>query len=270
MKLTIGGRVEEKRYLLKPAILNYPNGENLLCRVLPYPKKALFILVDETLAYDENFKKKLISKVLPWLKPGRYIEIITFSSDTKGNYTDTVLKLIVDPEIPEFALISKYKKDYQKLHSRLLAVQKETVRTYLEESLNKGNPQIPKSDIIETLYRVSSHIKNFKSDDKIVLVVSDMLQNSDVTSFYYRGHIRSIDPKDEIEKVRKEGLFGDFGGAKIYVMGLGYFWTGERGKKEKYLGRKLLRLEKFWNDYFKNSNGRVVEIGVPMLLKDIH
>jgi hypothetical protein len=259
----VNGKKQGVRYPLKPSILQlkYPGAEKLLCETLPKPKKALFILVDQTLGYDEEFIEEVKSKVLPWLKPGRFVEIITFSSNSGGKYTKSVLKLLMDPEIPENELIIRYLRPYQCLHPELLVAQKKTVEVYLERTMKEGNPSIPKSNIIETLKRVSYYVKEFPAEEKTVLVVSDMLQNSDITSFYYRNGVRLINPARELKKVEDAGLIGDFGGARIFVIGLGY--------NKKYLNKRKINLEKFWKAYFEKSNGRVVEIGTPFLLGDL-
>lgn len=261
----VNGKKQGVRYSLKSSILQlkYPGAEKLLCETLPKPKKALFLLVDQTLSYNEEFIEEVKSKVLPWLKPGRFVEIIVFSSNSGGKYTKPVLKLLMDPEIPEDKLIIKYIFAYQRFHSEILNAQRMTVEIYLKKAMEEGDPSIPKSNIVETLKRVSSYVKEFPAEEKTVLIVSDMLQNSDVTSFYYRNGVRLINPTKELKKVEDAGLVGDFGEARIFVIGLGYL----NGKK--YLGKKLINLKKFWKAYFEKSNGRVVEIGTPFLLRDL-
>jgi len=261
----VNGKKQEIRYPLRPLILQlkYPGAEELLCETLPKPRKALFILIDQTLAYDEEFVEEVKSKVLPWLRPGRFVEIIVFSSDSGGKYTRSILRLLMDPEVPEEKLLIRHLHTYQRFHPEVLRAQKKTVEVYLKRAMEEGDPDIPKSNIVETLKRVSSYVKEFPAEEKTVLVVSDMLQNSDVTSFYYRNGVRLVNPARELKKVEEAGLLGDFGGARIFVIGLGYL----NGKK--YLGKKLINLKKFWKAYFEKSGGRVVEIGTPFLLRDL-
>jgi len=268
-------KTEKKRFLLKPSILQLEKlsglegGEALLCEVLPYPKESLFIIIDQTVKFDKEFIHELQAKVRHWLKPGRYVEIITFSSSTKGNYKSSRLRLLMDPDIPEEKLIIRYENLYKSMHNILLKVQRLTVLEFLKEVLKENDPRIPRSDIVETLSDVSHYVSDFQSEKKIVLIISDMLENSDITSFYYRGHIRDINPSIELKKIEQAGLIGDFGGATIYVIGLGYFWGGEKGKKEGYLGSKLFHLKKFWTMYFKRSNAHIGELGTPMILKEL-
>ncbi len=109
-------------------------------------------------------------------------------------------------------------------------------------------------------------MRQFDAKRKVVLVISDMLENSSATTFYSKGHIRSIDPVAELKKLRSLDMIGDYGdNVTVYIIGLGYFWTGEGAAKEKYLNpKRVSRIQKFWVSYFKAANAHIGEIGMPL------
>jgi hypothetical protein len=70
--------------------------------------------------------------------------------------------------------------------------------------------------------------------------------------------------------VDKAGMFADFGGAKIYVMGAGL--VSEQGKaKGVYRDPKMMQaLKAFWTEWFKRSNAELVKFGMPEMLGSIN
>jgi len=69
-----------------------------------------------------------------------------------------------------------------------------------------------KSDVLASLAEVSRLVKNSTTQKRIVLIVSDMLENSTISSFYANNNARRIDPAKEMNIASKEKMLGDFSG----------------------------------------------------------
>ncbi|MEW7975704.1 MAG: hypothetical protein AB2821_19755 [Candidatus Thiodiazotropha endolucinida] len=94
-----------------------------------------------------------------------------------------------------------------------------------------GTIYMPARDLIG-----KSEIKN-----RILVVYSDVLEYSALTTFFKKGEIHKINPKTEITKVKKAKMIPDLSGTKVYV--IRGVWIGE-GKP--YLeSRKLNALRVF-------------------------
>jgi hypothetical protein len=87
--------------------------------------------------------------------------------------------------------------------------------------LKSGTSSLDQSDIMMALKSVSTAVAQEKTAHKLVFVVTDGLENSSITSFYARNAVRHINPAVELKKAQDSNLFGDFGAARIYVLGAG-------------------------------------------------
>ncbi len=236
---------------------------------LKKPDAALFVLVDESVGFDKNMIGRSIETVVNWLEPGSYVEISRFSSSVVGRYTETITKGRIDPE-PDDDFLDNLKRSelakFEALHRKQFRLAKQQTYKALYSIIKTSNKSVPHSDIVSSLKYLSDHVRQFDAKRKVVLVISDMLENSSATTFYSKGHIRSIDPVAELKKLRSLDMIGDYGdNVTVYIIGLGYFWTGEGAAKEKYLNpKRVSRIQKFWVSYFKAANAHIGEIGMPL------
>lgn len=237
------------------------------------PKDALFVFVDESVGFDENMVERAVSLILRWLDEGKAIEVFRFSSFSKDRYTEKVMGGLIDPPPSDEFLDNVRRSErlkFEQCHKKQLLLAKAQVKQALLGIFSSSSPGIGHSDIIYNLKTLSSHVKTSKAKQKKVLIVSDMLENSSITSFYASGHVRRIDPSQDMAKIEKGGFLGDFGGAEVSVFGLGYFARSELSKKETYLDpERLGPLKAFWAEYIKKSNGKAGEIGAPILLGNL-
>lgn len=66
-------------------------------------------------------------------------------------------------------------------------------------------------------------------------------------------------------------MFGDFGGAKVYVIGAGLLTEDIKNSKGVYRSPQIMQaLSTFWKEWFKKSNAEVIEFGQPALLNPIN
>jgi hypothetical protein len=144
------------------------------------------------------------------------------------------------------------------------------------DTIQQSSSDLAKSDVIGSLTETSRIVKVSQTPRRIVLVVSDMLENSSISSFYANNSVRKIDPVKELKAVEANSLFGDFGGASVFVMGAGLIpedlpGNGSKKVKIQYRDPKtLIALKQFWSDYFVRSNAKLEEFGMPALLAPIH
>lgn len=237
---------------------------------LKTPDAALFIIADESVGFDKNMIMRANEMMVEWLEPGRSIEVIRFSSGVKGRYTEVVTAGRLDPE-PSDDFVDNLRRSelgkFQKKHRKQIKKAKIQSQKALLSIIQTSNKSVPYSDIISNMMHVSQHIKQFKAKRKVVLVISDMFENSSVTTFYSKGHVKNIKPMREMKKVAEAGMQADFGeGVTVYVLGLGYFWSGEGSGKEKYLDpKRASKVSDFWKQYFEAGHAQIGEIGMPLM-----
>jgi len=102
-----------------------------------------------------------------------------------------------------------------------------------------------------------------------VIIVSDMLENSSITSFYVGSRMRAIDPQAELLKIGNAGIKADFVGARVYVVGAGAISEKSADARSYRDPRAMLALEDFWRRWFSASHAEIVEFGKPMPLVEM-
>jgi len=231
-------------------------------------QREIFVLIDQTAPVDEQQQKTLVNDVVAKLAPETAVTILTFSAFIGDRYADLAFSGTLDrlPSQDERDNIPKVKlKDLD----RCLQAQQQFAVSKVAETMMSGfgkpTDTIARSDILSTLKDISSNIiAASPAQQKDVLLISDMLENSSITSFYARNAVKAIDPKVELAKV---GSVGNFGGAKIYVAGAGSIITTGKKQVETYRDPKTMdALETFWREYFARSNATVVVFGKPSLM----
>lgn len=151
--------------------------------------------------------------------------------------------------------------------SRLAA---QAVGTALRDAFAGSSGEIAKSDVLASLKDISGKVRQSPGTEKVVLLVSDMLENSSVSSFYASQSVRRIDPLHEMKLASDNQLLADFAGARLYVLGAGLLGEDAKNKKAAYGDPKTMQaLTTFWKTYFDKSNAQLVEFGQPALLNQV-
>lgn len=236
---------------------------------------ALFVMIDQTTLLDLKLKQLVADNIKPFLLPSNSFSIVTFSAYTQGHYTELVvsgkLDAALDPamrnDISKPVLVK-----FDHCVNQQLPQAAHLVGGALRTAFENATSDIAKSDVLAGIKAVSSMVQNSKARNKIVLIVSDMLENSSITSFYSdKGQsVRKIDPAKELKLVEENRLFGNFEGARVYVVGAGLLGDDAQ-KAKRYRDPKTMQsLASFWKSYFDKSNGQLVEFGEPALLNPIH
>ncbi len=234
----------------------------------PVPQKELFILVDQTTQLDKPIMIYIYKNMMHFIKNGYAVTIAAFSSNANGKYTDVPYSGGLEALLPESAkhdIAKKKLRKYQACMNGQYRYAKKKATKALVATLKGANKKLPHSDILKSLSDIAAHvIKPSKAKEKVVLLVSDMMEHSSITTFYAKGSLKRINTKAELAKLNKSGFTADFDGAKVYVIG-----TGMIGKKGYRDSKTLKALTDFWQAYFAQSNAKLEAIGTPMLLEDI-
>jgi|APSaa5957512535_1039671.scaffolds.fasta_scaffold96520_2 hypothetical protein len=230
----------------------------------PELDRELFVLIDQTLHFNDKIKSQVNSKIQSFLREGDLLVLATFSANAEGRYSEVVMRGRLDRNLPDN---QRYKTSKAKL-TRLDACfqqQEIAVRQLTVDSLNKAfgesTSELPKTEIVGNLVTLSRDIMAVReSEHAVVLIVSDMLENSNITSFYGQRKLRNLDVEVELEKIEKAGMISSFNEAVVYVIGAGFTAKGN------YRSAKTLSLlEDFWREYFEKSGGVVKGFGTPAL-----
>ena len=232
------------------------------------PAKELFILVDQTTQLDKNLMRYTYKNMLHFIKNGYAVTIASFSSNANGKYTDVAYSGRLEALLSEkdkYEISKKKLRKYQACMNGQYRYARKKATKALVATLKGANKKLPHSDILKSLNDISAHIiKPSPAKRKVVLLVSDMMEHSSITTFYRNGGLKRIDTKKEMTKLKKSGFTADFDGADVYVIGAGM--VGKKGYRD---AKTLKRLTDFWETYFRQSNANLKAIGTPMLLEDI-
>jgi hypothetical protein len=238
---------------------------------------SVSVLIDQTTIADDNLKAKVHDTIASFLRENESatysLNGYVFSSFLAGQYMQHDLKDVLhERSLTESQRNKVVKRNLQAFDS----CQKTKSFTVVDKKLTAflasayaNDIQLAKSDIMESFKKAGDDIRQSKARSKVVVIYSDMLENSTITSFYASNAVRKIDHTKELALVEKAGMFADFGGAKVYVMGAGL--VSEQGKaKGVYRDPKMMQeLKTFWTEWFKRSNAELVEFGAPEMLGSI-
>lgn len=237
------------------------------------PETELFVIVDQTTMFDIGLKQSIANNIKPFIKPGNSISVTQFSAFTRGHYTNVVTSVVLDKELPanerndvSKPVLAKFDQ-CEKNHIRLAG---QAIGTGLKSAFGVSANAVDKSDVLHSLTDISQRVKRSNAKRKIVLLASDMLENSSVSSFYAKQAVRLIDPAKELETANKDNLNGDFGGASVYVIGAGLLAEDSMTSKNSYRSPQIIAaLKSFWEKWFDKSNAKLLDFGMPALLNQI-
>ena len=235
--------------------------------------KEIFVLIDQTTLLDDQLKQSVAEQVRPFLAKGNGFSVLIFSAFTQGKYTQLLSSGRLDHALAEAGRNDVSKPVLTKLdqciaRQPMLAAQ--AVGGALREAYAGSSGEIAKSDVLASLKDMSGKVRQSQAAEKIVLLVSDMLENSSVSSFYVSQSVRRIDPALEMQLATENQLLADFAGARLYVLGAGLLGEDTKKNKAAYRDPKTMQaLASFWKTYFDKSNAQLMEFGQPALLNQI-
>ena len=231
-------------------------------------KRGLLVVVDNTIELDQALQMESFEKIVRFMGEGDRVVIVSFSAYVKDQYMKVMADARLDRMLSSDAAFTVPKSKLKELRL-CLAGQKRSlprvVGTALEAIYAESSNDLPNTELVATLAKTSREIlPTLGARETFLLIVSDMMEHSDVTSFYKAGDIRAIDPEAEMRKVEESGVEPVYPGTVAYVIGAGY--TGTR----KYRSAKVLRaVEDFWRLYIERAGGRLETFGTPSMFGDI-
>lgn len=240
----------------------------------PVITQDYIVLIDQTTMLDNELQMSLAGMLRSMVKPGSAITVLTFSAFTQGRYMNLAgygeLEAPMNDKVRN-SIGVKVLKNFDGCMAGQKNFALKLFNGVVGKALQGSSFDLKKSDVLSALAEASRVVKNTKTQHKTVLIVSDMLENSTISSFYQNNNVRQIDPAKELKKVEDANFLGNFGNASVYVMGAGLVPETGKGKSEaKYRDPKTLgALKRFWADYFQKSNARLMDFGTPALLTAI-
>ena len=237
------------------------------------PSIELFVIIDQTTLLDETLKQAVANQIRPFLVAGNSFSVLVFSAYTQGKYTQWLTSGQLDHPLPSAQrgdvskpLLAKF----DQCMARQAGLAAQVVGSALRLAFDGSSGQIAKSDILASLKDISTKVRQSSASEKVVLLVSDMLENSSISNFYANQAVRKIDPAHELQVAENNQMISDFGGARLYVMGAGLLNNSDPKNKNQYRDPKTMQaLSVFWRSYFDKSQTKLIEFGEPALLNQI-
>lgn len=233
--------------------------------------RELVIIIDQTVKVPLPLKESVWQHVARYVQPGDRVVLYQFSALLQDNY----LKRVYDGKLEALFTDQKARNNTGMESLKKLDACLQQQKHYLSQSLGKvmaasfaaESDSVAKSEIFGSLKRIAQDLQSDPAGEKSLLLVSDMLENSDFVSFYSNNRIRGIDAENELAKVTQQNLIANFNGAKVYVAGAGLIDTGAKNNYRS--GKVMQQLETFWQRYFAASHAELVSFGAPELTVEI-
>jgi hypothetical protein len=233
--------------------------------------RLIYVLIDQTVGWNPELEQAILDNLNSNLSPGTKFVIAEFSAYAQGRYLNVIHTGIIENPMPE-TQIDSTPIAATKMFNACLAGQRPYATAMadrsLQSALQASSSTLGHSDIMLALQSVSNALATDPARRKLLLLASDGLENSAVTSFYRHGSLRDIDPKTELQHAADAALLGNFGGSKVFVIGGAL--SGSPSDSNEYRSPEILEnLAKFWQLYFEKSNATLVEFGEPDLLQPV-
>lgn len=236
----------------------------------PAPARSVYLLLDETTVFDENLRKAIVGEALGLIAPGTEFTALKFSAFIQGHYTDVIARDTIESELnkqDKRTQVASRIADFDTCRTAHQIRFRREVQDKVVKALGGATSDIAKSDIMGSLKTVSALAKDSPAKTKTVILASDMLENSSVSSFYQAGSARKVNPAAEMAKASNAGTFGDFGGADVYVIGAGLIPEIPGKKMSGYRDSGTIEaLKTFWSEWLEKSNAKLVDFGAPALV----
>jgi hypothetical protein len=233
--------------------------------------RELIVVVDETVPVPEDIQKQAWGQITRFVQPGDSVKLYSFSAFLPGEYLRLLYAGKLDKNAGEDARDDASARKLRTL-DQCLARQPQDFEAgfgkLFVKSLRDARQDIPRSEIMNALRKIGDDIKTDDSThDHVVFLISDMLENSDYTSFYAKNQIKNLIVPEELKKAQAHNLFADLSGARIYVTGAGLITDGI--KQSYRSGKTMDALNEFWAGYFSHSNASLAGFGTPSLGGDL-
>ena len=234
----------------------------------PDPERAVFVVVDQTTGLDDRLRVTVRDNLRRLLGPGTSYTIATFSAYGRGNYAQIAASGEFEAPLGEEARSGESMRRLEQLDGCLSRQGEEKTAEALRDldrAMLASAQAFTHSEIMASLGQLSQAVRASPAREKMVILVSDLLEHSDGTTFYRDRGLRLIDPQAELRRAQESGLVADFGDAAVAVVGAGLLAPGSGGDAVR--NRPALHaLRSFWQAWFERSNAEIAQYGEPDLV----
>lgn len=234
--------------------------------------RQLIVVIDETVVLSKALQDDAYKKVIRFSKPGDEIRLYNFSAYLTGRHFS--LPFLGQLEVTlagrernntSMALVKQLDKCIENQQVYL----KKAIGKAMLSSFGQASTEIARSEIFTALQQIGKDLSINSSDKEVViLLISDMLENSDFSSFYANQKVKDINVKTEIDLIKKSNLSARLDGARVFVMGAGL--VNHNVPHGYRSGKTIKLLETFWDEYFELSGAHLMAFGAPELTVDLH
>lgn len=249
---------------------------NKLQIAVPAPQTELFVVIDETTPLDPKLQDSVRENAGRLLQPGSSFVVASFSAFSQGRYLEVMSAGTLEAPVGASArddISVKLLRTFDECMAGQLSFGRKAAATAINKAMAASTAELAKSDIMGSLAELSKRVKQSPAANKIVFLVSDMLENSSISSFYASNNVRIIDPAAEMKKARDAHFIGDFGGARVFVLGgalISETVAGHAQSSNVYRNPKAVeQLRQFWDAYFEASHAKLAEFGAPALVSPV-
>lgn len=216
----------------------------------PKTGKTVVVLVDRSASTgaDRNLYARALDRVLGGLQPGDRIIGAWITESSAGDFRD-----YLDEELPApfpsmqiWDVASKYKEGKKKWEEDI-EQSRNRIREGMEHLMQQPSASA-KTKIFESLRVVGQILASELRAKKILLLLSDMVEDSETANFE-GGRLDKAFVGKEIGRQRQMGILPDLRGVEVFVAGV-------RGEPVD----RAAAIEQFWRAYFAET-GAVVGPG---------
>ncbi|GGB32886.1 hypothetical protein GCM10011502_02450 [Oceanisphaera marina] len=228
--------------------------------------RLLTVVVDQTLPLSDDLQRAAWGHIARFVKPGDEVKLYSFSSLANGNYMRLHYSGKLDGLLTESARNDINMTRLRRLDNCLkgqMGLFTQTFGREFVQTVKGASLDHPKTEIIFSLRAIAGDLQRSQTEERVVFILSDMMENSDYTSLYGKNKKAA----NELKIVEDRQLFTDLGGARVYVLGVGYL-PDQPG--HYYPGEYIDRIKEFWSAYFENSNASLEGFGTPNLGMDLN
>ena len=235
------------------------------------PTRELIVAIDRTVSLNQQLTSDTIERITRAVRPGDHLALVSFSGLTQDEFTSIEFEGTIDLPATDSELQSgipaKQVGPATLCFKNQLHFARNNLRSKLAALLDAPLSDARRSEILRALSSISNQmIKASSAPKKTVVVISDMLENSDLTSFYQNRRLRKIEVEKTLARAKAAQLLGGFGGARVFVIGTAA--PSSADKSGPGINERLL-LQEFWEQWFEASNALVVGLDNPALLREI-
>lgn len=236
---------------------------------IPAPKRSLTVVIDQTIPLPQALRNDVTSKVLRFLKPGDKLNVISFSAFYDDQYTDMTFTGSLDPVLSSDDRSSIGKRTLKKFdicNIKQANFVKKIIPQKLSEAFKGANNDLPNTELVGTLFEIgSSVIANDSTEERLMLIVSDMLENSSTVSFYKGDMTKALPSNKYLATFKEKSLIPDLSDVKVYVMGAGTLPEGGKYRSQEY----MLSLKEFWKNWTADAGANLEGWGQPSLMQNL-